>query len=108
MAESRRRDGRQGRVRGRAMTQLEAALDRQDIGTVPEFIKLINNGLMSQAACVAAELGVADVLASGPKRADELASTTGCHAPSLHRLLRALSTLNLCCETEDGAFALTP
>ena len=38
-----------------------------------EFIKLVNDGAMSQAACAAAELGIADLLASGPKRADELA-----------------------------------
>jgi ubiquinone/menaquinone biosynthesis C-methylase UbiE len=88
--------------------QLDATLDREHVGQAPEFIKLINDGSMSQAACVAAELGIADVLASGPKGVDELASATGCHAPSLHRLLRALASLDLCCEREDGAFALTP
>jgi orsellinic acid C2-O-methyltransferase len=87
---------------------LEAAHDAEHTGMVPDFIRLINNGAMSQAACVAAELGVADLLATGPKFANELANATGCHGPSLHRLLRALSTVNLCCEAEDGAFALTP
>src|SRR5205814_10224845 len=72
-----------------------------------EFIKLVNDGAMSQAACAAAELGIADLLASGPKRADELARATGCHAASLHRLLRALASLDLCAERAAGAFALT-
>src|SRR5947209_2388677 len=91
----------------RTMARLEPAVDPQSTGAVPAFIRLINNGSMSQAACVAAELGLADLLAGGPKRADELAIATGCHCPSLHRLLRALATLNVCSEAEDGAFSLT-
>src|SRR5919197_5511906 len=90
------------------MTPLESAPDLDRTRAVPDFIRLINNGSMSQAACVAAELGLADLLAGGPKRANELATACGCHGPSLQRLLRALSTLNLCREGEDGAFALTP
>ena len=108
MAASRRRDGRQGGMRCESMAQLEPALDPQNTGAVSEFIRLINNGSMSQAACVAAELGLADLLASGPKHADELAIAARCHRPSLHRLLRALATLNVCCESDDGAFSLTP
>ena len=107
MAASRCRYGCQSGMRRRAMAPLEPVVDPQNAGAVPEFIRLINNGSMSQAACVAAELGLADLLASGPKRGDELAIATGCHHPSLHRLLRALATLNICCEGEDGAFSLT-
>lgn len=74
---------------------------------VRDFIRLVNAGAMSQAACAAAELGIADLLASGPKNVDELARASGCHAPSLRRLLRALASLDLCLESEDGSFALT-
>ena len=74
----------------------------------PELIRLINNGAMSQAACVAAELGIADLLVDGPKRADELARVTSCHEPSMHRLLRALTALEICMEQHDGSFALGP
>jgi hypothetical protein len=95
-------------MKERSMPLLEPDLDPQRTEVVPEFIRLINDGSMSQAACVAAELGLADVLAGGSKRADEIANAVGCHGPSLQRLLRALSTLNLCREGEDGAFALTP
>jgi hypothetical protein len=62
---------------------------------------------MAQAIHVAAELGIADRLADGPQTSSELAAITGTHAPSLHRLLRALATIDLCCERADGAFELT-
>ena len=78
------------------------------LGKVPELIRLINGGAMSQAACVTAELGIADLLAEGPKRADELARATACHEPSMHRFLRALAALEVCVERDDGAFALAP
>ena len=63
---------------------------------------------MAQAVCVAAELRIADFLADGPKSVSELARVTGSHAPSLHRLLRALASLELCVEHEDGSFGLGP
>jgi ubiquinone/menaquinone biosynthesis C-methylase UbiE len=90
------------------MVQRDVIVDRQRIDKARDFIKLINDGAMSQAAGAAAELGIADLLASGPKHVDELAHATACHAPSLHRLLRALVSLDLCAEGKDGAFALTP
>lgn len=77
-------------------------------GEAPELIRLINSGAMSQAACVAAELGIADLLVDGPKHADELARVTGCHEASMHRLLRALTALEICTEQHDGSFALAP
>jgi hypothetical protein len=55
----------------------------------------------------AAELGLADLLAAGPRGADDLAATCGAHAPSLRRLLRALAAFGLFTEGEDGRFALT-
>jgi hypothetical protein len=74
---------------------------------VPELIGLINSMWTSQVVCVAAELGIADILSSGPKDIEELARGTDSHAPSLHRLMRALASLDLCQEREDGSFALT-
>lgn len=86
----------------------DPAHDDKHLGSVPEFINLIHSGAMSQAVCVAAELGIADLLASGPLHVDELARATASHAPSLRRLLRALTSLALCTENEDGSFALAP
>ena len=56
---------------------------------------------------VAARLGIADLLADGPKRPDELAMHSGAHAPSLERLLRALVAVGICRRTVEGAFGLT-
>lgn len=65
-------------------------------------------GAASQAVAVAAELGVFDRLANGPSSAEALAQATGCHAPSVRRLLRALAALEACEERPDGSFALAP
>ena len=67
---------------------------------------LIERIALAQAAYVAAELRLADHLAAGPMQVNELARATDCHPPSLHRLLRALVTLEICIEQGDGAFAL--
>ena len=62
---------------------------------------------MSQATYAAVQLRLPDLLAEGPKNSAELAEASGSHAPSLRRLLRALATLEICQEREDGAFELT-
>ena len=56
---------------------------------------------------VAAQLGVADLLASGTKTADALAQETNTAVVPLRRLLRALASLGLVDELEFGRFALT-
>jgi SAM-dependent methyltransferase len=81
--------------------------DQEALRRAPDLVALINSGSMAKAVCVAAELKIADHLADGPKHADELAQATGSHAPSLHRLLRALASLDLCSEREDGSFELS-
>lgn len=63
---------------------------------------------MSQAIYVAARLGIADLLAEGPRRSDDLARSLGAHTDSLQRLLRGLTALGLCAERDDGAFELAP
>src|SRR3954469_8372875 len=63
---------------------------------------------ISQAIGVAAELGIADLLGSGPRSAEELASATEVDGPSLSRVLRLLASEGVFAETEDGRFVLTP
>jgi ubiquinone/menaquinone biosynthesis C-methylase UbiE len=63
---------------------------------------------MSRALWVAAKLGIADLLQSGPKTADELAQATDTHAPSLYRILRALTSAGIFQKESDGRFALKP
>jgi predicted O-methyltransferase YrrM len=78
-------------------------------GTPGEDLRRLMLGYrISQAIAVAAELGVADLLADGPRRADDLAAAAGAHAPSLYRVLRLLASEGIFAETEDGRFELTP
>jgi methyltransferase family protein len=69
--------------------------------------RMLIQGQQAQALIVAAQLGIADLLAEGPRRAEELATTTGTHPGSLYRLLRALAGLGVFSILEDGRFALT-
>jgi orsellinic acid C2-O-methyltransferase len=62
----------------------------------------------SRALALAAKLGIADLLADGPRRYDELAESLGSHAPSLNRVMRLLASIGIFEERDDGAFALTP
>ncbi len=65
-------------------------------------------GLAVQAIRTAVELGLADLVADGPKSVEQLAAATGVHAPSLGKLMRALTSLGVFRLTEHGAFARTP
>jgi SAM-dependent methyltransferase len=82
--------------------------DRSDPPGASRLLDIIGGSWMSQAVYVAAELRIADLLAGGPKRVDELAKAAGCHPPSLARLMRGLASLGICVEWEDGRFDLTP
>lgn len=74
----------------------------------PTLMPLIIGFMPARVIHVAAELGLADRLADGPKDVEVLASETDAHEPSLHRLLRALASLGVVDEHESGRFALTP
>jgi len=73
-----------------------------------ELVRLFRGFWVSRAIYVAAELGIADLLASGPRTVADLAATTKTHPPSLYRVLRLLSSEGVFAETEDGRFELTP
>jgi len=64
--------------------------------------------LAAQAIHVATKLRIPDLLASGPKTIAELASSCGAHPPTLERLLRALTTLEMFALAPDGRFRNTP
>jgi len=73
-----------------------------------EMIRMISGGLyLTHSLYVAARLGVADLLIPGPQTATELAGAAGVHAPSLHRVMRALASVGVFTEDPDGRFALT-
>jgi hypothetical protein len=63
---------------------------------------------ITQPIQVVSELGVPDLLCAGPQRAEDLAEKTQTHAPTLFRVMRALSSVGVFVQTGDGKFALTP
>lgn len=71
------------------------------------LLDLLNGYRVTQVLYVAALLGIADLLAGGPRGSDELARTTGADAGALRRLLRALVCIGVFAEEGDGRFALT-
>jgi hypothetical protein len=70
--------------------------------------RLLYGYRITQALYAAAELCVADLLADGPRSAEDLATASGAHAPSLYRVLRFLASEGVFTQTADGSFALTP
>lgn len=70
--------------------------------------RLANGYQISQALHVAATLGIADLLADGPRTSDDLAAAVAAHPRTLYRLLRALASVGVFHEDEEGRFALTP
>ena len=72
------------------------------------LLRMTNAFQASQAIHVAATLGIADLLENGPRSVEELAEATGTHAPTLYRLLRALTSVGVFAEETDGRFGSTP
>jgi O-methyltransferase domain len=70
--------------------------------------RLFDDTEFSYLVVVAAELGVADLLASGPRSIADLSAATGADARSLYRVLRALASQGLFREDGDKRFSLTP
>ena len=60
-----------------------------------------------QLVVVACELKIPDLLAAGPRTAEELAEATQTHAPSLRAMLRGLAAWNVLVDQGDGMFAAT-
>lgn len=58
--------------------------------------------------CAAVRLGIADALAAGPRSVAQLAEATSSHAGALHRLLRALASIDVVTEVAPSLFRLTP
>jgi hypothetical protein len=63
---------------------------------------------LSQAIHVVAKLNIADMLSDGPMNCNQLAAAAGLHSQSLYRVMRALASVGVFFEGEDGKFRLTP
>src|SRR4051794_26541581 len=86
----------------------EVVLSAQSPPPPAILLQMITGYWVSQALYVAAKLGIADHLADGPVRCQDLAASTGADAPSLYRVLRALASVGVFTETIPDTFALTP
>jgi precorrin-6B methylase 2 len=75
----------------------EAALRGELAGRIMGF-------MLSQAVYVAAALGLADRLADGPRRVDELARETGADGDALYRVLRLLAGYRIFVEHDGRVF----
>ena len=73
-----------------------------------QMMQWITSKWITKPICVVVELGIADLLRDGPLGVDTLAEKTETHAPTLYRLLRALSSVGIFVETDDRVFDLTP
>jgi hypothetical protein len=73
-----------------------------------QLLQLVSSAFVSQAVYVAAKLGIADLVADGPKDAKYLAEKTGTDERSLYRLLRALASVGAFTETDHRTFGNTP
>jgi len=80
-----------------------------DNGSNLEFYRQMFGGSwITQGISVAAELGIADLLADGPMTVEELATKTNTHSGALNRLLRALASVGVFAQDGGLCFSSTP
>ncbi|MFC9966263.1 methyltransferase [Nocardia ignorata] len=93
-----------------AFDRVRDALARLHRRLVPGHIALLElqfAGFLSQAISTAAELGIADQLADGPRTSAQLASALEVDEDGLRRLLRLLVSYEVFAQRRDGRYALT-
>ena len=73
-----------------------------------QLMQLVSGAFVSAAVYTAAKLGIADLLADGPKTAADLALETETDERSLYRLLRSLASVGAFEEVGLKTFANTP
>ncbi|HEX8162269.1 MAG TPA: methyltransferase [Pyrinomonadaceae bacterium] len=81
---------------------------QQELPPEAALTQMIFGAFVSQAISVAAELGIADLLAGQPQTVAALAAATATHERSLYRVLRTLASVGVFRETGEKVFALTP
>jgi O-methyltransferase domain/Dimerisation domain len=73
-----------------------------------QMLQIISGFWVARCVYVAAKLGIADLIKDEPRTADELATATGTHGPSLFRVLRALASVGVITQDNDNRFGATP
>jgi O-methyltransferase domain len=92
----------------KVMTQTNQPSDKSGPPPDAVLMQALFGALTTQSICVAARLGIADLLAVKPQTATELAAKTNTHHPSLYRVMRTLASVGIFAENTDGTFELTP
>lgn len=94
----------------RAVDRVRAALQRIHRSTVPgnvAILEMATGAWTTQTMYVAARLGLADHLATGPARAGVVAERVGADPDALYRLMRALAAKGLLRHHRNDTFSLT-
>jgi len=71
------------------------------------LVAMIDGFWAMQAIGTATALGIPDLLAREPHDDTSLAKAVRCNAAALQRLMRALASLGLCTQVDDGRYELT-
>jgi hypothetical protein len=90
------------------MSTPEQPQQAKDLASPETLIQMITGFWISQAIYAAAKLGIADLVKEGPQPCEKLAQATGMPPQTLYRLLRALASVGVFREGEEGCFGLTP
>src|SRR4029453_8795357 len=80
----------------------------QELPPPTALFRMASGFYVSRALYVSAKLGIADLLAPGPRAYGEVGEGPGTPAPSLRRVLRLLTSVAVFFEEADGRFTLTP
>jgi hypothetical protein len=83
-------------------------MTEQMLAPEDQMMQWITSKWITKPIFVISELGIADLMCDGPKSVEALAEKTDTHAPTLFRILRALSSVGVFVQTEDRVFGLTP
>lgn len=90
-------------------TQVDATTTmKEQLPPEAQLMQTLGACFISQAAYVAAKLGIADLLADSPKHVAELAVASETDERSLYRVLRTLAMTGIFRETEQKVFENTP
>jgi SAM-dependent methyltransferase len=76
--------------------------------TTQQLEQMIVGSWITQAVYIAAELGLADLLAEGSRNLEDLARQTATQREPLYRVLRALVSVGIFAEDGRNRFSLTP
>jgi len=83
-------------------------MSEQVLAPEDQMMQWITSKWITKPIYIISELGIADLLCDGPKSVEALAKETNTHAPTLFRILRALSSVGVFIETGNKVFGLTP